>query len=398
MRYYWHLPQLLLAIALIGGCQKRLQPLEDRAPGVRPDEVLIGMTAANSGSAAFLGTETNVGVLTWLNEVNSKGGINGRRLKLVFRDDGYDPPRTAANVQTLLADDRVFALIGFVGTPTSVKAMSLIERSRVPAVGFFTGAETLRNPMKTWAFHIRDSYYSETEEAIAHFVDRLKLTRIAVLYQEDAFGQAVLSGVQLALQRRKMQPIATASFVRGSMAQEEPLKRLQTSMPEAYVMVGTYGPLARFVKLACDSGHHPWFHTVSFVGSEAYAHEIVETQKVDRIEYSHILVTQVVPSPLGDEYPGVVEFRRQLAQYFPKEVPNYVAFEGFVDAHVLTVGLQRAGAKLDRDRLLVALESIVALDIGIGQTISYTKDKHVGLAGVFLSRLSDDATFRTFRP
>lgn len=355
------------------------------------------MTAAMSGNAAFLGTETYRGARSWFDSVNEKGGVSGRQIKLVVRDDAYDPPRTVANVQSLLVDDGVFGLFGFVGTPTSVKAIPLLDRARVPGVGFFTGADVLRTPQRAWAFHVRDSYYAEAEAATAYFVDRLHLSRVAALYQEDPFGQAVLSGIQLALQRRNMEPVASASFPRGSMALATARDKLMASKPDVVAMVGTYGPLARFVKIASDGGH-TWFHTVSFVGSEAFADELIRTEHVNPEAYDHVMVTQVVPSPMSDEYPGIGEFRRVFSKSFPDDHPNYVALEGFVDARVLTGALERAGRTLDRDSFARALESMKNVDVGIGRPVSYASSSHVALTGVYLSRLGTDGVFRTFTP
>ena len=382
--------------ALAAGCQSHHRLPEDRKVGLSSSEVVVGMTAAMTGSASFLGTQTAHGAQAWFNEVNRTGGVAGRQIRLVVRDDGYDPPRTGVNVQALLVEDHAFALFGFVGTPTSVRATPLIDRAKVPSVGFFTGAEALRKPTIPWAFHVRDSYYAEAEHAVAYFIDELKLERVAVLYQQDAFGQAVLSGLQLALKRRNKVPAALATYERGSLAMEGPLSQLQPSKPEAYFMVGTYAPLARFVKLASSGGEHPWFHTVSFVGSEAFATELTQAQKLEPAHYAHVLVTQVVPSPRDDKLPGVMEYRALHARAYPSDSPNYVALEGFINAKVLTLALTRAGHELDRDKLVSALESLSNLDIGIGRKLSYSPTNHVALTGVFLSRLEPDGIFRTF--
>ncbi len=377
-------------------CQSHHKAPENRAIGVTGTDVVIGMTAATTGHASFLGDQTYRGAQAWFNEVNQSGGVAGRRIKVVLRDDAYEPARTAFNVQKLLVEDGAFALFGLVGTPTSVKALPLVERARVPTLGLFTGAEALRNPQRSWVFHVRDSYYAECEAAVGHFIDRLKLSRVSVLYQEDAFGQAVLSGIQLALKRRNMAPVSATSFVRGSMAVEQPLAQLRASNPDVYLMVGTYGPLAKFAALAISENSRAQFHTVSFVGSEAYARELTITQKISQAAYERILVTQVVPSPNDEQYAGVRQFRTLFAKSFPGEAPNYVALEGFIDARVMTAALEKAGALLNRDTFANALEHSKELDFGIGQRISYDAANHVGMSGVFLSRLTSDGTFRTF--
>ncbi len=388
-------PLLVWALA---ACSRtpRVALHDNRALGVAPGEVVIGSSAALSGHAAFLGTQTVHGSLAKLRDVNDKGGIHGRKIRLVSLDDGYDPARAVTNTQQLLADEGVFALFDYVGTPTSVKIVDLTERARVPALGFFTGAEPLRTPHRRWMFHVRDSYYSEAEGAIQLLSDKLALQKIGVLYQEDAFGQAVLAGLQLALQRRGAKPVAVETYARGSMDVEKARDALVASGAEGICMVGTYAPLAKFVKIVHDAGAHPWFHTVSFVGSEAFGRELADKQKVDPAEHRKIVVTQVVPSPFADDLVGVREYRTLAKKYFPEDPPNYVALEGFLNAAVLVRALEAAGPELDRDRFVHALEHLEGIDLGIGRTLTYGPRQHAGLAGIYYSRLTSDGTFRLF--
>jgi len=382
----------LAVLLLVSACGRRPTASENRAAGVSPTEIRLGSAAALTGHASFLGTQLVHGSEAWFKEVNAKGGVNGRQIKLISLDDGYEPARTTTMTQRLLVDEDVFVLFDYVGTPTSVKAAPLAKRARVPLFGLFTGADSLRTPVSPWIFHVRDSYYAEAEGAIALFVDHLKLTRVGVIYQQDAFGQAVLSGAQLALGRRKMEPVAAESFARGSMDIERARDAMKKARAEAVIMVGTYSPLAKIVKTSHDGGFEPWFHTVSFVGTEAYAHELVETQKVAPEKYKRLIVTQVVPSPLSD-LPGVLEYRKLAKKYFPDDIPNYVALEGFLNAKVFTEALTRAGQALDRDSLPKAIESIHDLDLGIGKRLNYGPADHVGIEGIYYSSLDPQGHF-----
>ncbi|NUQ76228.1 MAG: ABC transporter substrate-binding protein [Polyangiaceae bacterium] len=395
-----HLAPSFVLLASLSACSRapRVAQHDDRSLGVGPKEIVIGSSAALSGHAAFLGTQTLHGSLAKLRDVNEKGGVHGRTIRLVSLDDGYDPARAVTNTQQLLVDDRVFALFDYVGTPTSVKIIDLTERARVPALGFFTGAEPLRTPHRRWMFHVRDSYYAEAEGAVALLVDRLRLPRIGVLYQEDAFGQAVLAGLQLALKRRGASPVAVETYARGTMDVEKARDALVAAGADAICMVGTYAPLAKFVKLVHDKGARPWFHTVSFVGSEAFGKELAVTQKVAAAEHPKIVVTQVVPSPFADDFPAVREYRMLAKKYYPDDPPNYVALEGYLNASVLVRALEAAGPNLDRDRFVDALEHLSGVDLGIGKTLGYGPTQHAGLSGIYYSRLNEDGTFRLFLP
>jgi ABC-type branched-subunit amino acid transport system substrate-binding protein len=285
-------------------------------------------------------------------------------------------------------------LFGYVGTPTSVKIIDAVHEHQVPAFGFLTGAEPLRTPFRPYMFHVRASYYEEVEGALTYFVDKLGLSKIAVVYQDDAFGNAVLSGVQLAIWRRQqdfnrdLEIVATDTYTRGTMNVEPALESLKNSGAEAVIMAGTYDPLARFIKLSVDNSFTPYFHTVSFIGSGAFAEAIKKTE-VSTQHYEKIIVTQVVPSPSSADIEVVDQYRTLHSRYFPDDPPNYVALEGFVNAQVLVEALKRAGPDLSRTQLINTLEEMENEDIGLVKKLTYGKYDHSGLAGIYYSRLDD---------
>ena len=366
------------------------------APGVSDDEILIGSSSALGGYASFLGSQTVRGSLAYINEVNENGGVNGRKIRLIAYDDEYDPEKTVQNTQKLIGEDGVFALFDYVGTPTSVRIIDIVDVAEVPLLGLFTGAETLRSPIRPYIFNVRDSYYSETEAAISYFVDELGFSKIAVFYQNDAFGQTVLTGTKLALTRRGLDPVASATYERGSMDISGAAKTIRESEAQAVVMVGTYSPLAKFVKISNNEGFKPYFHTVSFVGSEAFASELIQSQGINESEYEKIIVTQVVPSPFSKEFSSVREYIDLSEKYYPGDEPNYVALEGFVNAKVLVEALRIAGTELTREGFVDALESMHDFDIGVGTKLGYGERDHQGLDGVYYSRLSKNGVFETF--
>jgi len=393
-----HALLFLLLFSFITGCS-RGKNAANTTQGVTDSEILIGSSSALGGHASFLGTETIHGSLAYINEINQQGGVHGRKIRLISYDDQYDPAKTVANTQKLISQDKVFILFDYVGTPTSVKIVDIVHETKIPALGFFTGAEPLRTPFRPMMFHVRDSYYSEAEGAVAYFVDKLGLKKIAVMYQEGAFGLAVLTGVQLALKRRNMETAATATFVRGTMNVENAVKNIKASGAQAVVMVGTYSPLAKFIKKSLDANYTPYFHTVSFVGSEAFGMEIV-AQKVGAEYYEKIIVTQVVPSPFSEESSAaaVKEYISLIKKYYPDDKPNYVALEGFINAKVLVKALQDAGKDLTREKFIATLEAMQNVDVGIGKQITYGMLDHSGLEGIYYSRLSKDGMFRIFEP
>lgn len=364
--------------------------------GIKDNQIILGTSSALDGHAKFLGIEYLRGANLAFSEVNNKGGIFGRQILVVSHNDGYNPVKTITNTQKLIFEDKVFALFNYVGTPTSMAAKPIINSASIPAVGFFTGAEAMRSPLSPNIFHIRDSYYAEAEGIIRYYTDILGLKKIGVLYQEDAFGIAVLSGVQLALQKRGLVPLVTDTFKRGSMDIDDGLDRISEAKVDAIVMVGTYSPLAKFIKQLHNIGQTPLFATVSFIGSEAFARELIRTQKIDPREYGNILVSQVVPSPDIASIKAAAEYQLLSQKYYPDNEVNYVAFEGFLNAKVIVHALKKSGKNISRETFITALESINDFDLGLGKNIGYDKNNHEGLNGVYLSKLIKDGTFDTF--
>ena len=210
---------LLLASLSLCGCQNKGEKVavERGAPGVTDTTVTLGSSLALSGHAGYLGTQTLRGALCYLRYVNEQGGVYGRQLKLVSYDDSYDPPRCLANTQRLIVEDQVFSLFCYVGTPTTVKILPMVEDARIPLLGMFTGANALREPFNRYIINIRASYYQETAAAVRHLVKDLGLKRIVVFYQYDAYGFDGLTGTELALKEFGLAPVARGSYVRGTL-------------------------------------------------------------------------------------------------------------------------------------------------------------------------------------
>ena len=387
----------LAAILLAGGCGGSAEN-GGVVPGVTADELVIGTSAAFTGHASFLGTQFLKGHQAYFEDVNTAGGIHGRKIRVIALDDGYDPPRTVANTKQLIEQNQVFMLFGYTGTPTSVRIIEPVHAAGIPTFGFFTGAEALRTPFRPMMFHVRDSYYAEVEAAVAYFVDHLGFKRISVVYQDDPFGSAILRGVQLALQKRNVGLVTAAPIQRGSLEVESAVEPVMGLDAQVVIMAGTYGPLARLVRTCNDRGFYPYFHTVSFVGSEAFARELVEVSKVDPTYFGRVTVTQVVPSPRSEGFPAVKEFRDSFSRHYPDDSVNYVALEGYLNARVLVHGLERAGPDLTRPRFIEALEGIAGLDVGLEEPISYGIHDRLGLEKIFLSRVSGEGVFQTFEP
>ena len=377
---------VLLVTALLSACEDRGAGTvpADLTTGISENEIVIGASLALGGHAGYLGTQTLHGAMAYLRHVNAAGGVNGRRIRLVAYDDRYDPPRCLVNTQRLLIEDRVFALFCYVGTPTTVRVLPLIEEARIPLVGMFTGANALREPLNRYLINVRASYYQETAAAVHYLVERLKIRDVAVFYQYDAYGFDGLRGTELALKTYGLVPVSKGSYVRGTLDVEAGLQRIRMADARAVVMIGTYEPCARFIRKARAEGYHPVFYNVSFVGADALARLLGAAGE-------GVIVSQVVPPPdfSGAEKRlwGVKEYVDLLADSYPADRPNFVGLEGYVNARVLVEGLRRAGPDLNRESFIRAIESIHDYDLGIANDLSFSTFDHQGLERVYFTRI-----------
>ena len=352
-------------------------------PGVSPTEILIGSSLALGGHASFLGTQYLHGALSLIEEINNEGGIHHRKIRLIAYDDGYDPPRCVANTKRLIHKDKVFALFCYVGTPTSVKIIDIVEENKIPLLGLFTGADKLRFPFRHYIFNVRSSYYQETNAVVRYFIEEKGLRRIAVFYQYDDYGFDGLKGTQIALQKYGLSPVAMGSFLRGTLEIEDALDKIQASEAQAVIMVGTYSPCAKFIKESRDRDFNPLFHNVSFVGADKLVEELGAAGE-------GVIITQVVPPPTERILlPASEQYSRLLSLYYPQDTPNFVSFEGFVNARILVDALRRAGREITREGFIRAIESIRDHYVGIGSVINFGPRDHQGMDDVYLTEVRD---------
>lgn len=350
-------------------------------PGVTDTEILLGSSTPLEGTISYLGNQTNHGLRACLEAINAKGGVNGRKIKLNFYNDDYDPITCVKVTKKLIEEDKVFALTCYVGTPTSIKTMPMWVNAKVPALGFFTGAEGLRVPFNRYTIHVRGSYFKEAEAMVDLAVNKLKLKKIAIFYQYDAFGEAVKKGAELALEKNKITPLLYGSYERSSTDVSEAVKKMAEAKPDAIIMGGVYAPSVKFILEAKKAGlTKTVFITGSFVGPDELAKGLQNNDE-------NVYVSQAMPLPSSDaKEPVVAEYLKAIKQYFPNDTPNTVSLEGYVDGKILVEGLKRAGKNLTREGFIDAIESIKdGKEIGID--VEYSKNNHQGMNMVYVTKL-----------
>jgi branched-chain amino acid transport system substrate-binding protein len=347
--------------------------------GVTDREIRFGIVAPFSGSARELGRQMKLGIDTAFSRVNDAGGVDGRMLRLIAADDGYEPTRTADAMKQLYEKDQVFGFIGNVGTPTAAVAVPYALERRMLFFGAFTGANVLRNdPPDRYVFNYRASYAEETDAVVRYLIKlrRLQPKQIAVFAQQDGYGDAGFAGVAKAFRALGVSDsaIVRLNYKRNTVDVDEAINQLKTQKPaiKAVVMVSTYRAAAKFIEKTRDLFPAMIYTNVSFVGSTALADELM----LLGARYANgVIVTQVVPAVAG--YSSVVlEYKTALAKYFAGEAPDYVSLEGYVAANVLIQALKRTGPQLDTEKLIDNLESMRNLDLGLGSSLNFGRAEH----------------------
>lgn len=350
--------------------------------GITPDKVIVGHVAAHSGPAAALGSGMRTGLLAAFAEANAKGGVHGRQLVLVSKDDAYEPADSEAMTRRIIEDDKVFALLGPVGTPTSKAAQPVAQAANVPFIGPFTGAGFLRDPKLSNVVNLRASYDQETEAWIAYLSDLKNVERIAILYQDDAFGQAGLSGVKKAMDKRGKTLAVEASFPRNTVDIQPALAKIKASNPGAVVMVGPYGPCAAFIKAAKAAKVNAIFMNISFVGSEALVDELHGNAE-------GVIVSQVVPLPWDRNLPIVKDYQAALGG---KAKPGFISLEGYLVGRLFIAALTKAGPDPTRDNVMEAVAGLRNHDMG-GFKIDFGPGDNQGSDQVYLTQATADGAF-----
>ncbi len=367
----------LLSLALI------VPGLSSAQSGVTPDTVLLGQSVALTGPAAALGIEMRTGAKVYFDYVNSRGGVHGRKIELRTLDDGYEPTRTAPNTKKLIDEDRVFALFGYVGTPTAAAALPIFTQARVPFFGAFTGAELLRDPFNPYIFNVRASYYDETEKIVEQLVST-GAKNIAVFYQNDAYGQAGLKGVERAMTRRNLKISATATVERNTIDVAVATKAIHSAAPDAVVMISAYKSCGEFIRQMKKAGSAAQFYNVSFVGSKSLAEDLGK-------DGVGVAISQVMPFPWAASVPVVKEYQQLMLKAGQKDF-TFSTVEGYVAAKVFVEGLRRAGKDLNREKFIAALETMGDVDVG-GFFVSFSPKNHNGSKFVDLTIIARDGKF-----
>ncbi len=317
-------------------------------------EIRLGMSGPFSGNKSNLGNEMLMGANAYFKSINDAGGIYGRFIRIISRDDRYEPKLAAQNARKLIKDDKIFAFFGVIGTPTSKAILPIALKNNIPYLGAFSGANFLRKPANPLILNARASYEEETEKLISFFVDHKKFTRIAVFYQNDSYGRSGLRGVRKALDKRNLKIIGEGSYKRNTLSVGNALYEISLTRPEAIIMAGTTMPVAEFIKRARTDKKiidNINFGTLSFVSPKLLIKTLNNKTK-------NIVFSQIVPSPWTSKKKEVILYRKLMAKYFPDKDFGYVSLEGYFVAKMTVELFKDVGADFTKADFIKEMEKL----------------------------------------
>ncbi len=351
-------------------------------PGISGATITIGQSCAMTGPSEDLGKKMNAGIVSAFNQINEKGGVHGCQIRLLVKDDYYEPGQAIKNSETLIFKDRVFALIGEVGTPTSRVVVPIVQKEKVPFIAPFTGARFLRSPIKKQVINIRAGYDEETLKIITYLVNEKKLNRIACFYQDDSYGYAGLDGVKKALATHGLELISAHNYQRNTVAVMGGFVRIRQAQPQAVILVGSYQPCAEFIKLARAKGMpDTMFATLSFSGTQSLI-------KALRSLTDNIIISQVVPSPFNESLDIVTNYTDAMRTFQPEQDISYISFEGYLAGRFFIKVLQGISLPITRHKFIDHIEQKKLFTID-DITLTFDADDHQGLDVTYLTRIQD---------
>ncbi len=342
--------------------------------------IRLGASLPLSGINQNLGSEVVTGSNIYFNYINSKGGINGKKIDFIYYDDKYEPEITLTNISRLIKNDKVFALFDFVGTPTVKRVLPIIEKSGIPFISPYTGASFLRNPKIKNIVNFRSSYKEEIDALVGYLVKTKHLTKFSIFYQNDDYGKEGYIALLDALKKRGLSLQSEGTYKRNTLFIKQAIYDINSNKPQAIILVGAYKPTARFIKKARQSNlKDAIFCPISFVNADALMNELSYKGK-------NIIFSQVVPSYDSDTK-TTQEYIKMLNLYYPNHKPTLASFESFLAAKVVVKALKSLDGNINRSGFLYAIKHLNANTLGSSIKIHY-KDSQL-LNRVYISQYID---------
>ena len=343
--------------------------------------IKIGMVNDQSGPNKGAGRSMRVGVDAYFKAVNEKGGVNGKKIELISVNDQYVPDKTVDGLLKLIEEQKIFAVVGTIGTSTGVSVMPVVKEYKLPFVAPRSGASNFRTPVTHEIINIRASHQEEVDKLVDLLVSEGGAKRVAIFYQNDTFGLDVLTCTENALKRHGQSLVAKGSFERTTKAVTSALASIMEGKPDAIILGSIYAPGAEFAMAARKEGLKSYLATGSFAGGSNLV-------KAAGPAAEGLIMSQVVPH-LEDLSLPITKECKDAVDKNPEDIGfNAVSLEGCITAKSMVMALEKAGNPPTQEGFIKAYESMKDAEMG-GIKLNFSPQNHQGQSNVFLQIVKD---------
>ena len=317
--------------------------------------ILIGTSIPNTGIIKSWGDAVSSGANAYFSYANENNIIKNKKIDFLVYDDKYEPELTYENTQKLIYKDRVFALFGFVGTPTVKRVLPILYDENIPFFSSFTGASFLRDEKNKNFINFRSSYDQEIETLINYLNSRKKLNKIAVFYQNDDYGEEGYISLVNSLKQKNLKLVAEGSYKRNTLSINHAFNEIKDAKPEVIFMIGAYKTNSLFIKKAKENENlkDVIFCTISFGDANSIVKELENLNSNTK----NIIFSQVVPSYTNKNLPVVIEYQELMKKYYPNSELGFLSFEAFLSSKILVNAISRIKGEITRSKFLYMLKT-----------------------------------------
>ena len=315
----------------------------------------VGSSLPMTGIIKSWGDSVNSGVNSYFKYANKNNLIKNKNIEFLVYDDKYEPELTLENTNKLIYQDKIFALFGYVGTPTVKRVLPILYDEDIPFFSAFTGASFLRDNKNTNFINFRSSYEQEIETLINYLSVQKKLDKIAVFYQNDDYGEEGYISLLELLKKKNLSLVAEGSYKRNTLSISHAFNEIKNAKPEVIFMIGAYKTNSLFIKKAKENENlkDAIFCNISFGDANSMVKELEKLNTNSK----NLIFSQVVPNYADKNLPIVLEYQNLMQKYYPKEELGFLSFEAFLSAKILVNAISRIKGDITRKKFLYMLKT-----------------------------------------
>lgn len=336
---------------------------ENRAEGISKDQVVVGTSVALSGTLAYMGKAIEEGMKVYFDEVNQKGGVNGRKIRLITYDDEFKPAKTVANAKLLVERDNALALVGVLGTPTVLAAYEYLQEKRVPMIGALSISDAVSTPPRDLIYALPSPQSTEAAAYIDYAVKNLNAKRVAILYQNDSWGKPAMEVAEKRLATHGMKVVESQTFERLATDLTSQVFRLKESNPDVVIVYALGQQAASFFKAAEKLSWNPTVFGAGGLNDSKFI-ELLDGKPVKLYVASYY-------DPIDGDNPAIRQFVDAYGKMFSGNKPSSLALMGYSAASVFTEALRRTGDQPSRAAITKAMDGLKNFDQKIGPKITF---------------------------